>query len=172
MPAAAVLPIILAATAATSAGIGIYDVTHQGGQTPQQQLQAETPAAVSQLQQQRAYEASQAGQLLPGIEENTSGGVSPQYLSQFGAAGSGYGDLLGTSQLSQLVNNFLGQGGTAATSGGTNNGINPALASLAPGLSSSGIGSNSAIAGLVPQLLSGGQGGQQQNNPFAYSSFS
>jgi hypothetical protein len=102
------IPLIAAGvTAGTSIGI---DLSNQDNgpkaPTPAQISQS----AVEQATQQREGQAKNAAQVLPDLQYQTGGGLSPDSLASFSATDSGNPGLQNSSQLQQLVAQFLGTG--------------------------------------------------------------
>lgn len=158
MPAGllAALPIIFAgAGAASGLGFGLHSLLNQPSTpnpnappTPTQQNQA-----VAQLQQNRELASQQVAQSLPGLQESTSGGVSPAYLGNFGAVSTGNANLLGTNQLGDVVNQFLGLPSGTSGAGSTNS------AGAVSGLALGGGSANPAVSAASSSFLGGGQPG-------------
>lgn len=89
--------------------------------------------AISTETANRDIATRQAAQFLPGIQANTSGGLSPDALQQFSANFSGNSDLASSPQMKELIAKFLGMdtGATNTFGGGSSfGGSNPA----SPGL--------------------------------------
>lgn len=128
----ALIPIIFAVSAATSAGLGIYGAVNRpsapAGPTPAQISQD----AIKQETDRRSTAATEASQFLPGIQANTSGGVSPEYYSQVSSLLSGNANLSNSSAFKSLINRFLGidEGGFGGSGGF--GGVSPSSPGLVP----------------------------------------
>jgi len=109
------IPLIAAGvTAGTSIGL---DLSNQPS-SPQQQTPAQiSQNAVQQATQQRQQQAQGAAQLLPNLQYDTGGGLSPDAYSTLSSTFSGNPGIGNSQQLQQLVQQFLGQGNN--TFGGT-----------------------------------------------------
>lgn len=81
----------------------------------------------------RATASKEAAQFLPGIQANTSGGLSPDALAQFSSTFSGNANLGDSEQIKQMVAKFLGLE-TGATFGGTGSFGTGASNPASPGL--------------------------------------
>lgn len=108
MPAALIAPIIMAASAATSAGLGIYSLVNQPS-APKPPSPAEmTQNAIQSETQNRTAATQQAAQFLPALQANTSGGLSPDAYQQLSANFSGNANIADSSSMQQLIARFLG----------------------------------------------------------------
>lgn len=130
-----IVPIIMAASAATSAGLGIYSAVNQPG-APQQTQQSPadiTKQAISAETSSREAATKAAGQLLPGLQYNTSGGLSPDAYATLSSDFSGSPGLANSPQMKALIAQFMGTdtgfgGNSAFGSGSTpSNPISPGL---------------------------------------------
>ena len=81
----------------------------------------------------REQATKQAAQFLPGLQYNTSGGLSPDAYQQFSSDFSGNANLSNSPQMQQLVAKFLGLdtgasfGGDSSFGSGSSNPISPGL---------------------------------------------
>lgn len=130
----ALAPLLTAAAAATGAGVSIYSAMNQPG-APKGPTPAQTTQnAIASESANRASAAKAAGQLLPGLQANTSGGLSPDAYQTLSADFSGNADLSKSPQFKELIDKFLGTGGSSfGGSGsfgdfGTSNPASPGLA--------------------------------------------
>jgi len=170
-PVTATIIAAIVAGAGTASTLGFQAANQPGTPNAAKQLKEQTPGAVAQLTQERQLEGSQAAQTLPGLQENTLGGVSPAYLQEMSATLSGNANLLGTSELSGVVNNFLGlpSGVASGGAGGGAGSPNP-LSTIFPGLtntgSTPGLAAGPGLSGATNSWL-GGTGTGSTNNPYA-----
>lgn len=131
----AILPIILAVSAATSTGLAIHSAVSQPGQPSQPSPSDITKQAISNETDSRSQATKAAAQFLPGLQYQTSGGLSPDAYQQFSSSFSGNANLSNSPQMQQLVAKFLGLdsgnsfGGdsTFGSGGGASNPISPGL---------------------------------------------
>lgn len=102
------IPLLAAGvTAGTSIGL---DLTNQPS-SPKQPSPADiTKNAVQQATQTRQGQAESAAQLLPNLQYDTGGGLSPDAYSQLSSTFSGNAGIGNSQQLQDLVNKFLGTG--------------------------------------------------------------
>lgn len=126
-------PAIVAALigAATTVGVTAYDKI-SAPSAPQAPSPADvTKQAITSETSNREQATKQAAQFLPGLQYNTSGGLSPDAYAQFSSADSGNANLASSPQMQQLITKFLGLD-TGATFGGDTQygGSNP----VSPGL--------------------------------------
>lgn len=109
MPVGLIGAIAALASAGTAVGTTIYDkVSAPSSSTPAAPTPAQvTTDAITQETQKRQAQATSDAQLLPGLQADTGGGLSPDALSTFSSQFNG--DAGGnTPQLQQLVAQFLG----------------------------------------------------------------
>ncbi len=133
-------PAIIAAVISAAAAVGttIYSkVSQPSAPSSTQPTPAEvTKQAVSSEEANRAQATKQAAQFLPGLQYETSGGLSPDAYQQFSSNFSGNANLANSPQMQQLVAKFLGLdtgasfGGDGSFGGGSSGGSSP----LSPGL--------------------------------------
>lgn len=102
------IPLLAAGvTAGTSIGL---DLTNQPS-SPKQPSPADiTKNAVQQATQTRQGQAESAAQLLPNLQYDTGGGLSPDAYSQLSSTFSGNAGIGNSQQLQDLVSKFLGTG--------------------------------------------------------------
>lgn len=108
MPQALIAPLILAVSAATSAGLGIYSAVNQPGAPPQPTPAQVSKDAIASETANRQAAAKSAGQLLPGLQSDTNGGLSPDAYATLSSDFSGNGNIANSPQMQQLVAKFLG----------------------------------------------------------------
>lgn len=130
--------LIGAIAALASAGVGIGTTIYDKVSAPSTPA-APTPAqvttdAITQETQKRQAQATSDAQLLPGLQADTGGGLSPDALSTFSSQFNG--DAGGnTPQLQQLVAQFLGLNSGANNSFGGSGTFGAATSSpSSPGL--------------------------------------
>lgn len=134
-------PAIIAAAivAATTVGTTIYSKMSQPS-APKQATPAEiSTQAINTETSNRATATKEAGQFLPGLQANTSGGLSPDAYKQLSATFSGNADLANSPQMQELVSRFLGLDNSASfggsepfgSSGGSSGAANPSSPGLA-----------------------------------------
>jgi hypothetical protein len=125
--------------AGTAVGSTIYnDVNKPGtpaGPTPTQL----TNQAINAETANRATATKEAAQILPDLQANTGGGLSPDAYGQLSSQFSGNANLGSSPQVQEMVNKFLGidpgaSFGGSSPFGGGSSGTNP----LAPGLTGGG----------------------------------
>lgn len=125
----ALAPLLTAAAAATGAGVSIYSAMNQPG-APKGPTPAEvTKNAISDETAKRDAAGKSAAQVFPGLQYQTSGGLSPDAYQTFGADFSGNADLAGSQQMKDLVAKFLGtdNGFGGGTFGGNTSPSSPGL---------------------------------------------
>jgi hypothetical protein len=104
------LPLIAAgATIGSSVGLQLSNEPGSGKPTPAQITQ-QSQNAVASATQQRQGQAQDAAQLLPNLQYDTGGGLSPDAYSQLSSTFSGNAGIGNSQQLQQLVQQFLGTG--------------------------------------------------------------
>lgn len=119
MPVGLIGAIAALASAGTAVGTTIYDkVSAPSAPAPPTPAQV-TSDAIAQATQQRQAKATADAQLLPGLQADTGGGLSPDALATFSSQFNG--DAGGNNpQLQALVSQFLGlNSGAANTFGGS-----------------------------------------------------
>lgn len=105
------IPLIAAGvTAGTSIGLDLSNQPGSGKPTPAEITQ-QSQDAVKQATAARQGQAEQAAQVLPNLQYDTGGGLSPDAYSQFSSEFSGNANIGNSEQLKQLVAQFLGTGG-------------------------------------------------------------
>lgn len=133
----ALIPIIALVGSLAFGGTELgLSLSNQPGTPSTKPTPTDNASAIAQAQQNRTTAVSQAQTQLPGLQESTSGGVSPGYLQDLSAINSGNANLIGSPQLQQAVSSFLGTsgGGSAAPGGGS---VLPGLTpNVSPGVSS------------------------------------
>lgn len=130
MPLALIAPLIAAGAAATSAGLGIYSAVNQPGAPAQPSPADVTKNAIADETSKRDTAAKSAGQLLPGLQYNTNGGLSPDAYATLSSDFSGNAGNAGSQQMKDLIAKFLGTGDSTFGGGSGFGGSNPA----SPGL--------------------------------------
>lgn len=156
-------PAIIAAIIGAAATIGVTAYEHtsapgpNAGQPTPAQLQTN---AITQATQQRTAAGQEASQLVPGLQADTSGGLSPDATTNLSYLFSGNG------QFAPQGPQF-GSSGAQTSFGGATPGLNFGSPSSGAGGATSGSGSD--IASLVQRFLSGGgatgDSGSIFNNP-------
>lgn len=123
------VPLITAGAAATSAGLGIYNAVNQPGAPKAPSPADVTKNAIADETSRRDAAGKSAAQVLPGLQYQTSGGLSPDAYQTFGADFSGNADLAGSQQMKDLVAKFLGtdNGFGGGTFGGNTSPSSPGL---------------------------------------------
>lgn len=134
MPVGLIGAIAALASAGTAVGTTIYDkVSAPSAATPPTPAQV-TSDAISQASSQRQAQARSDAQLLPGLQADTGGGLSPDALASFSSQFNG--DAGGNNpQLKDLVAQFLGLnpgatsnfGGSGTFGAATSNPSSPGL---------------------------------------------
>ena len=119
------IPLIAAgATAGTSVGLSLSNQPD----TPKGPSPADiTKNAVQQATQTRQGQAQDAAQLLPNLQYDTGGGLSPDAYSQLSSTFSGNAGIGNSQQLQELVNKFLGTGGSGFGGSGGFGSTSPGL---------------------------------------------
>lgn len=122
-----VIPFIPLIAAAATIGSQVGLTLSNQPDSPKQQTPVQIAQnAVQQETQRRQGQAQNAAQLLPNLQYDTSGGLSPDAYSQLSATFSGNPDIANSSQLQQLVAQFLGTGGGfGGSSGFASGGLTP-----------------------------------------------
>lgn len=112
MPLTIALATAIAALAGAGASVGqaVYTDVNQPSQPKQPSPADITKNAVQQATQQRQGQAESAAQLLPNLQYDTGGGLSPDAYSQLSSTFSGNAGIGNSQQLQELVNKFLGTG--------------------------------------------------------------
>lgn len=119
---------------ATSIGVTAYDHASAPGPNAGKPTPAEiTKNAITAEQGNRQVATKEAAQLVPGLEANTSGATSPDYLKDVSATLSGNANLADSPQMKEMIAKFLGAD-TGATfgsdqpfGGGSSNFASPGL---------------------------------------------
>lgn len=130
----AILPIILAATAAIGTGTSLYQMANQPGQPKGQSPEEITKQAITSEQANRANATKQASAFLPELQSSTGGGLSPDAYSQLASQFSGNAQLGNSPQMQQLVSKFLGLDSGASYGGSAPFGSNTNTSPLQTGL--------------------------------------
>lgn len=136
MPLTLALATAIASIAAAGVGAGtsIYNATNQPSGPKAPSPTQLTNSAINAETANRATATKEAAQLLPDLQANTGGGLSPDAYGQLSSQFSGNANLGSSPQIQEMVNKFLGidQG---ASFGGTTpfGGANPASPGLAGG---------------------------------------
>jgi hypothetical protein len=107
--------------AATTVGVTAYDKASAPGAPKPPDPAEVTKQAINAETQNRATATKEAAQFLPGLQSNTSGGLSPDALRAFSADFSGNANIADSPQMKQLISQFLGidQGATNTFGGST-----------------------------------------------------
>ena len=149
--AAALVPILTAASSALGIGTTIYGLTQGGGTPPflseSQQAAAEAKAKADADAQQKTAAVQAARQYTPNVQAQLGGAVSPDYYAQTAATQTGFGDQL------SAVRAALGMQGLAPTT--STNGLSATSAFSTPKPMGGG-GGIPDIQTLLSQLQGGG----------------
>lgn len=139
MPIAAIAAIASLAAAGVGAGTSIYSAMNQPSAPKAPTPTEMTNQAINAETANRATATKEAAQILPDLQANTGGGLSPDAYGQLSSQFSGNANLGSSPQVQEMVNKFLGidpgaSFGGSSPFGGGSSGTNP----LAPGLTGGG----------------------------------
>lgn len=147
--AAALVPILTAASAAVGIGTSIYGLTQRPDMPSSADLAAQQAKATADQQQAQRLAAGQAArQYQPNIQAQLGGAVSPDYYAQTAATQTGFGDQLAA------VRQALGMQGLAPTT--STNGLSAASAFTSPHPMGGGSNGIPDIQTLLSQMQGGG----------------
>lgn len=131
----AIVPIIMAATAAIGTGVSLYNMANAPSPNAGQPTPSEiSTQAISAETMRRNQASQQAAQWLPNLQADTSGGLSPDALRDLSSTFSGNADIANSSTMQNLIQRYFGidqgasYGGSSSYGGGGSNPLSPGLA--------------------------------------------